>query len=84
LTTKGFGFVEVVSQCPTAYGRRAGFRNAGEMLTWLKEQSVTTEEAKRLTEKELESKVVVGEFVSRSRPSLTEMIQAVLKEARKS
>jgi len=84
LTTKGFGFVEVVSQCPTAYGRRAGFRNAGEMLTWLKEQSVTTEEAKRLTEKELESKVVVGKFVSRSRPTLTEMIQAVLKEARKS
>jgi Pyruvate/2-oxoacid:ferredoxin oxidoreductase gamma subunit len=29
---KGFSFIEVVSQCPTAYGRRAGFKNVGEKL----------------------------------------------------
>ncbi len=83
LTTKGFAFIEVVSQCPTAYGRRAGFKNAGEMLTWMKTQSITTEEAKELTERESEGKLVVGEFISRSLPSLTEMVQAVLKEAKK-
>lgn len=83
LTTKGFSFVEAVSQCPTAYGRRVGFKNAGEMLLWLKEQSVTIEEAEKLTEKELEGKIVVGEFVAKSLPTLTENIQAVLKEAKK-
>lgn len=83
LTTKGFSFVEAVSQCPTAYGRRAGFKNAGEMLLWLKKQSVTIEEAEKLTEKELEEKIVVGEFVTRTLPPLTEMIKAVSKKAKK-
>jgi 2-oxoglutarate ferredoxin oxidoreductase subunit beta len=83
LTTKGFSFVEVVSQCPTAYGRRVGFKNAGEMLLWLKKQSVTIAEAEKLTEKELEEKIVVGEFVSKTYPTLTEKLQAVLEEAKK-
>jgi len=83
LTTKGFSFVEVVSQCPTAYGRRVGFKNAGEMLLWLKKQSVTIAEAEKLTERELEDKIVVGEFVSKTYPTLTEKLQAVLKEAKK-
>lgn len=83
LTTKGFGFVEVVSQCPTIYGRHVGFKSAGEMLLWLKKQSVTIGEAEGLTEKELEEKIVVGEFVSKTLPTLTEMVRAVLKEAKK-
>ncbi|MFQ6068300.1 MAG: thiamine pyrophosphate-dependent enzyme [Candidatus Bathyarchaeia archaeon] len=82
LTTKGFGFVEAVSQCPTSYGRRLGFKNAGEMLLWLKKQSVTIEEAEKLPEEELEEKIVVGEFVAKTRPPLTEMVHAVLKEAK--
>lgn len=83
LTTKGFGFVEVVSQCPTAYGRRAGFKNAGEMLLWLKKHSVKIEDVERLTREELEDKIVVGEFIHQTRPTLTEMFQTVLKEAKK-
>jgi len=83
LTTKGFSFVEAVSQCPTAYGRRVGFKNAGEMLLWLKKQSATTEEAEKLTEKELEEKIVVGEFVYKTFPPLTENIRAISKEAKK-
>ena len=73
----------MVSQCHTAYGRRAGFKNAGEMLLWLKKQSITVEEAKGLGEEELEGRIVVGEFVDRILPPLTEMVQAVAKEAKK-
>jgi 2-oxoglutarate ferredoxin oxidoreductase subunit beta len=83
LNTKGFAFIEVMSQCPTAYGRRAGFKNAGEMLLWMKKQSVAVEEAKGLSETELEGKIVVGEFVDRKLSPLTEMVQAMLKEAKK-
>lgn len=82
-TLNGFSFIEVVSQCPTAYGRRVGFRNAGEMLQWLKKQSVAIEESRKLTENELEGKIIVGEFVSKTRPTLTEMVQAILKGAEK-
>lgn len=83
LTTKGFSFVEAVSQCPTAHGRRVGFKNAGEMLLWLKRQSMTVEEAAKLTEKELEGNIVVGEFVAKTLPTLSERVQAVLKEAKR-
>ncbi len=81
LTMKGFGFVEAVSQCPTAYGRRAGFRKAGEMLQWLKKNSVTRKEAKGLSPKELEGKLVVGEFVCKNLPTLSERMRRVLKVA---
>ncbi|UCB60586.1 MAG: 2-oxoacid:ferredoxin oxidoreductase subunit beta, partial [Candidatus Bathyarchaeota archaeon] len=82
LTTKGFSFVEAVSQCPTAYGRRAGFKNAGEMLRWLRKQSMTLAEAKERPEDQ-EGRIVVGEFETKVLPTLTERIQAVLTKAKK-
>ncbi|UCE96057.1 MAG: 2-oxoacid:ferredoxin oxidoreductase subunit beta [Candidatus Bathyarchaeota archaeon] len=81
LTTKGFAFVEVVSQCLTAYGRHAGFKTVGEMLQWLKRQSVTIKETKKLDKGRLEGKIVVGEFMIRTLPTLSERIHEVLKEA---
>ncbi len=81
LETKGFSFVEVVSQCPTAYGRRAGFKNAGELLQWLKANSVPRSEAEKTSSEELKGKLVVGEFLGDQRPTLTERIQEVQKRA---
>ena len=83
LTTKGFGFIEAVSQCPTAFGRRRGFKDAGEMLRWLKNQSIPIKEAEALSPPGLGEKIAVGEFHRRiARPSLTESIQKVIKEAK--
>jgi 2-oxoglutarate ferredoxin oxidoreductase subunit beta len=81
LETKGFSFVEVISQCPTAYGRRAGFKNAGELLQWLKESSVPRMDAEKKSSDELKGKLVVGEFWCDRRPTLTERIQEVQKRA---
>lgn len=83
LKLQGFRFIEAVSQCPTAFGRRVGFRNAGEMIRWFKENTITLEEAKKLSEEELAEKIVAGEFVQRHRPTLTETIYTVVKEALK-
>jgi 2-oxoglutarate ferredoxin oxidoreductase subunit beta len=83
INTKGFAFVEVVSQCPTAFGRRIGFKDAGVMLQWFKANSVAVEEAEKLSEDELTGKIVVGEFVKRVAPSLSETVYAVLKEAQR-
>lgn len=84
LRLNGFRFIEVVSQCPTAYGRRAGFKDAGEMLKWFKENAITVEQAKKLSEREIEGKIVVGEFVERKIPTLTEHVYAIIREAQKS
>jgi 2-oxoglutarate ferredoxin oxidoreductase subunit beta len=79
LTMKGFSFVEVLSQCHTAYGRHAGFRNAGEILQCFRKQSVTTEEASSMSAEELEKRIVVGEFLGQSRLTLSEQMQNVME-----
>jgi len=83
LGTKGFAFIEAVSPCPTAFGRRAGFRDIAEMLRWFQDSSIPLEQASKLTEKELVNKIVVGEYVSREVPTLTDNIYKTLKEAEK-
>jgi len=80
----GFRFIEVVTQCPTAYGRRAGFKDIGEMLRHFKENAVLVQQAEKMSSEELEGKIVVGEFVSRRRPTLVEAVYAILKEAKES
>jgi len=83
LNTRGFAFVEIVSQCPTAFGRRVGFRDVGEMLQWFKANSITVEEANKLSPEALAGKIVIGELARKETPSLTETVFAVLKEAQK-
>jgi 2-oxoglutarate ferredoxin oxidoreductase subunit beta len=78
----GFRFIEVVTQCPTAYGRRAGFRDVGEMLKHFRESAISPQQAEKMSEEELEGRIVVGEFVQRERPTLVETIYAVMKEAK--
>jgi len=61
---KGFSFVEVLSPCPTHFGRRNAFRTAFAMLQALKKNSVSVEKAKKSDPAELQGKIIVGEFVS--------------------
>ncbi len=81
LQMNGFRFLEVLSQCPTAYGRMAGFRNAGEMLRWFKKNAVTLKQAAKMREEELEGRTIIGEFQQRDRPSIVENVYAAIKEA---
>jgi 2-oxoglutarate ferredoxin oxidoreductase subunit beta len=80
---QGFRFIEVVSHCPTAYGRRAGFKDIGEMLRYFKDKATPVQQAERMNQEELESRIVVGEFIVRKRPTLTETVYAMMKEAKK-
>lgn len=83
LKTKGFAFVEVVSQCPTAFGRRVGFKDAGEMLQWFKSNSITVEEAQKQSPEALAGKIIVGELAKREAPSLSENVYALVREAQR-
>ncbi|MFQ5758801.1 MAG: thiamine pyrophosphate-dependent enzyme [Candidatus Bathyarchaeia archaeon] len=84
LRTKGFAFIEAVSQCPTAFGRRVGLKTAADMLRWFKENSVPLKKAKEMTEEELMGKIVVGEFVHREFPTFTDEVYEVIREAKES
>ena len=83
VTTKGFAFIEAVSQCPTAFGRRVGLKTASDMLRWFKENSVTLQEAEKMADRNLGGKIVVGEFVHREFPTIPETLYEIMKEAKK-
>jgi len=80
---QGFRFIEVVTHCPTAYGRKAGFKNIREMIDYLKGNSISVREAHKMAEQELEGRIVVGEFVERRRPTLVETVWAIINERSK-
>ena len=81
LTTKGFAFIEAVSQCPTAFGRRVGLKTPKELLRWFKEKSVPVQRAEKMADVDLAGKIVVGEFVCRERPPFTKIVYETIKEA---
>jgi 2-oxoglutarate ferredoxin oxidoreductase subunit beta len=62
LTIEGFAFVEVLSTCPTQFGRRNRYDSPTDMLTMLKESCISKQEAEQLTPEKLQGKVITGEF----------------------
>lgn len=83
VTTRGFSFIEAVSPCPTAFGKRIGLKDAAETLRWFKENSLPLRQADKMTKKELENKIVIGEFAHRERPTFQEHLNQTLREAKK-
>ena len=73
LSGRGFRFVEVVSPCPTNFGRRMGM-DAKALVRWFEEASVPVEEAKGMMPEELEGRIVVGAFVDRDEPGLLDRL----------
>ncbi len=61
----GFAFVEVLSPCPTQYGRRNDPTEPAALLRYLKEKCVPLARAKRMSPEELRGKIIIGEFVNR-------------------
>lgn len=60
----GFSFIEVLSPCPTQFGRRNRLDRPEEMIKDLIERCILEEKAKGLTEEELAKRIITGEFLS--------------------
>ncbi|MDQ7793924.1 MAG: 2-oxoacid:ferredoxin oxidoreductase subunit beta [bacterium] len=71
LDLRGFSFVEVLSQCPTYFGRRNRLGGAVDMLKWQKEHTVDVARAREMDPAELEGKVVTGELHRAEYPEYT-------------
>ena len=65
INNKGFSFVEILTQCPTYFGRANKMGSPSAMLRWLKDNSVRQEETEAMQEEERSRKFVLGEFVNR-------------------
>ena len=68
LHKEGFSVVEVISQCPTYFGRRTGMGSAVEMMEWQRDNAITVEKAAKLGEDELAGKMRIGVLVDRDIP----------------
>jgi len=60
----GFSFIEVLSPCPTQYGRRNRLGRPEDMIQDLIRRCILEEEAKGLTESERAERIITGEFLS--------------------
>jgi 2-oxoglutarate ferredoxin oxidoreductase subunit beta len=75
LDGKGFRFIEIISQCPVSYGRRVGLRDGVAYMEYFKKNSVRLEKARKMSEEELEAKIVVGTLVQRDRIEFTDSLR---------
>jgi len=69
LQHKGFSLIEIVSQCPTHYGRYA-LRTGDPMkvMEYIQATTYSKELAGKLTEEEKEGKLPLGEFICVEKP----------------
>ena len=75
LTRKGFSFIEILSPCPTSYGRKIGQRHGTETLQEYKDTSVRLEDAAEMSPQELEGKTIVGKLIEKDKDEFTDNLQ---------
>jgi 2-oxoglutarate ferredoxin oxidoreductase subunit beta len=77
LNKKGFSFVEVISPCPTNYGRRNKLGEAIDEMRYYQEKSVIKHFAP-LEEAELTlgGPIVVGKFVDKEKPTFLDLVRS--------
>ena len=61
--------IEILSQCPTNFGRYAlKTGDTEEVLKWIENKSILRTKAEKLSEQKLKDKFVLGEFIHEKRP----------------
>ncbi|MBN2000606.1 2-oxoacid:ferredoxin oxidoreductase subunit beta [candidate division KSB1 bacterium] len=78
----GFSVVEVLSPCPTAFGRRNKSGTIIDMMNEQKDNCVTSARAERMSERELEGKTVIGELVNIDRPECSKQYRKLIERCR--
>ena len=80
IENKGFSVIDAITQCPTAYGRRNKLRSGVEMLKWQENNSVRIEDSKKMSPKELDGKIIIGELFKSEAPEFTALYDALIKK----
>jgi 2-oxoglutarate ferredoxin oxidoreductase subunit beta len=78
LTNKGFGVVEVLSPCPTHFGRR-NFENPLAMMHYLKDRAVPAGRYAEMDQAGKEAHFPTGVFAEKDRPDFLSVYEALNK-----
>ena len=79
LQHKGFSVVEVVTHCPTTYGRRNKMSDPVEMVKWEKQIAIPIDQAKNKKPEEIEGKITTGILVNKDLPEYCEQYEQIIK-----
>lgn len=78
---KGLSVINVISPCPTYYGRKNKKGDSVDMLTWIRENSVVFDETQSLYDDEIKGKIVTGLLYHNNRPEYTAQYQEMCERA---
>jgi len=79
---KGFSVLEILSPCPTIYGRHNKLGGAVEMLQRQEEETMEADAVESVAEAVRSGKIPTGVFVDVARPEFCEAYAMVIKKAR--
>lgn len=78
LQNKGFSLIEVISACPTYYGRKNKIKTPTDMMNWFKENTITLQQAEDMSEEELVGKIVTGVYINKPRKEFVESLDDLI------
>jgi 2-oxoglutarate ferredoxin oxidoreductase subunit beta len=79
LAHRGFAFIEVISPCPTVYGRRNRLGSGLDLIKFYHDHSITKNFANtRECDIRYQQDIIVGKFVQKDVPTWTELLEAQL------
>ncbi|NIQ05382.1 MAG: 2-oxoacid:ferredoxin oxidoreductase subunit beta [Candidatus Korarchaeota archaeon] len=83
LQMKGFRYIEVLTPCPTTFGRRNEYREGLDMLKYFKDNAKIVNGADTSqVDIELGKEIIVGNFVRREKPTYLEGLEKLYKRVR--
>ncbi len=82
LEKKGFSVVEILTPCPTAYGRRNRMGSPVKLMEWLKDTCVTTPKWEKMSEEEREGKIQIGVLTDIDKPEYTAEYAKLIEKLR--
>jgi len=83
LSKRGFSLVEVLSPCPTAYGRRNRMAHPVDLMNWLRDNCVSAAKYERLSEEEREGKVVTGILKDEEKPNFVSEYERLIESLKR-
>ncbi len=80
---KGFSVIEVLTPCPTIYGRYNRLGSAVDMLKSQLDDTIPLEQAKNMSAEELQGKTLTGIFVNEDKREFCEEYEKLVQRAQK-
>ncbi|MBA7582703.1 hypothetical protein ES708_24639 [subsurface metagenome] len=80
---KGFSFIDVLTPCPTVFGRRNKLGAPGQMFKAQKDLTVPVKQAKEKSPAELQGKLARGVLVEKEAPEFAEEYEKLIARVQK-